>query len=150
MRVFLSGLFFLFFSLGASPTVELEIKCSVDRELNLERVDDQSSIDIFSRKEIRYRVVSNVDADVEVTFISQNDWVLKSDDRMKEIPYHGAFFAAGVNSIVDSDKISEIIPRDKIRDKVCEFSVIFSPKNLSKQYPAGKFSDKITISLGSK
>ena len=152
MSRFLLYLFFFHFCYfsEAAPIAEVEIKGSVDRELNVERIDDGGVVNIFSKNEVRYRIVSNVDMDVMLTFTSQNDWFLVSDDKMNKIAYQGKFSTNGIETIINQSKISEIITKDKIIDRVCEFSIIFSVTNSKKQHPAGNFSDKVSISISSR
>lgn len=138
-----------FGSLNAASEVELDLKGAVDPELNIERIDGGGAIDIFSCGEARYRVVSNVDKDVEVVFRSRNNWVLKSSEA-NEIPYQGSFFSDEIETVIDSDKSSEIITKEKIKNKKYEFKLVFSAKESIEKYPAGNYSDKISISVVTK
>ena len=54
--------------------------------------------------------------DVIITFTSQNNWALMSEDRINQIPYCGRLLTNGIDVIIDQNKVSEIITKDKIID----------------------------------
>ena len=145
-NLFLASLLLYCFSSGAACNVELEVKGSVDPNLNIERIDEGGTIDVFSKRETRYRIVSNVDKDIDVVFTSRNGWILKSD-KGNEIPYEVRIYENGDDSIVDKDNPSRTISKDNFVDKKCEFSAKFSAKGSIEEYPAGDYSDKIQISV---
>ena len=148
-NLFLASLLLYCFSSGAACDVELELKGSVDPNLNIERIDEGGTIDVFSKRETRYRIVSNVDKDIDVLFTSRNGWILKSD-KGNEIPYEVEVCVNGSETIVDKDNQSRTISKDNFVDKKCEFSAKFSAKGSVEEYSAGDYSDKIQVSVTAK
>ena len=147
--LFLASLLLYCFSSGAACNVELEVKGSVDPNLNIERIDEGGTIDVFSKRETRYRIVSNVDKDIDVVFTSRNGWVLKSDVG-NEIPYEVEVDVNGNETVVDKDNPSRTISKDSLVDKKCEFSAKFSAKGSIEECSAGDYSDKIQVSVTAK
>lgn len=144
------GLAVLFFFLlhnevEGSREVSLDLRTEVDSVLDIERIDDGGAIDIFSKQGANYRVVYNGDQGVRVNFRSKNGWKLKSLD--SEIPYQGEVRTNLSEEIVDEQRESLEIDHSEFSDSQCEFEVVFSSKISVKECKAGRYSDRITISV---
>lgn len=125
--------------------VHLDLRTEVDSVLNIERIDDYGTIDIFSKQGASYRVVYNGDQRVRVNFRSKNGWKLKSLG--SEVPYQGEVKTNSLEEVVDEQKESVEIDNAEFSDSQCEFEVIFSSKIPVKECKAGRYSDRMTISV---
>lgn len=143
------GLFFLFLLLcdiaEGAREVHLDLRTEVDSVLNIERIDDNGAIDIFSKQGANYRVVYNGDQRVRVNFRSKNGWKLKSSE--SEIQYQGEVRTNSSEEVVDERKDSVEIDNAEFSDSQCEFEVIFSSKMPIEKCKAGRYSDRMTISV---
>ena len=142
----------LFGEVYASSEVSIDLMGYVDPEVNIERVDDNGTLNIFGRNEARFRVTSNVDDNVRVTFKSQNNWkLIHRDDPEKFIPYEGLFRGNNkIDSVILNPK-TEFVTVDKndFVDKEYEFGVIFKPVAKIKIQAAGSYYGRVTISVSS-
>ena len=135
----------------ASSEVSLDLAAYVDSEVNIERIDDgEDCLDIFSQAERRYRVTSNVEKNVKVTFQSQNEWKLKheSNDGVF-IPYKGIFRGNNHEEVVEKKSNVVELKQDEFSDQEYEFLIIFKAIGSMKDFSAGKYSDRVTISVSS-
>lgn len=133
--------------------VSLDLTAYVDPEVNIERIDNGGTVDIFSRAESRYRITSNVDKDVKIFFNSQNNWNLKSENNAEAfIPYEGVFKSGNQEEILKSNTDLVSIKQSDFFDREYEFSMIFRPAQGSsmKNFTAGRYYDRITISVSAK
>ncbi len=137
--------FLLFNAVDGAREVHLDLRTEVDSVLNIERIDDGGAIDIFSKQGANYRVVYNGDQRVRVNFRSKNGWKLKSSD--SEIPYQGEVRTNSSEEVVDEQKDSMEIDSSEFSDSQCEFEVIFSSKMPIGECKAGRYSDRMTISV---
>ena len=148
-----SFLLLLFGEVCASSEVSVDLKGYVDPEVNIERIDDIGVLNIFGNDEARFRVTSNIDDNVKVTFKAQNDWkLLHKDDPERFIPYEGLFKG---NNRVDSISVnrkseSVVIDKNDFVDKEYEFGVIFKSTMKIKSLKAGNYYGRVTISVSSQ
>lgn len=149
--MFFPLLFFLFFGeVCASSEVSVDLMGYVDPEVNIERIDDKGVLNIFGNDEARFRVTSNIDDNVRVTFKAQNDWkLLHKDDPERFIPYEGLFKGNnGINSIFVNQKLeSVVIDKSDFVDKEYEFGVIFKSTTKMKSLKAGNYYGRVIISV---
>jgi len=150
--IFFLFLLCIFGEVCASSEVSVDLVGYVDPEVNIERVDDNGTLNIFGRNEARFRITSNVDENVKVTFKSQNNWkLIHRDNSEKFIPYKGLFMGNNKIDSVSLNQRSEFVVIDKTDfvDKEYEFDVIFSPVAKMKILEAGSYYGRVTISVSS-
>jgi hypothetical protein len=73
--------------LYAAKQLELEVVAEVDGQLDIERIDNGGSVDVFAGRNVSYMVHSNLGSDVTATITSDNGWKLKHESENLEIPY---------------------------------------------------------------
>ncbi len=142
----------LFEEVCASSEVSVDLMGYVDPEVNIERIDDNGILDVFSGNEARFRITSNVDGDVKVTFKAQNDWKLQhKDDPERFVPYEGLFKGNNRVGLISVNRESESVDVDKndFVDKEYEFGVIFKSIARIKTLKAGSYYGSVTISVSS-
>lgn len=144
--------FSVFFTeIFASSEVSLNLKAYVDPEVNIERIDDSGDLDIFSKAERCYRITSNVEKTVKVTFRSQNGWKLKHESNCNVfIPYEGIFRGNNREEVVGKNSDIIDLEYDEFRDQEYEFRMIFKSIGSMKNFSAGRYFDRVTISVFTK
>ena len=154
MRKILVNLLLLscFTAVNSAPKVELNLKAVVYPQLNIERVDNNGDIDLFSRTESQYRIISNHDGDVKVTVSTVNGWKAKkiSEDEGgegKEIPYRALFKSADKEEGLHSEKNDTVVKKESFKDKKYEFRLIFYSEKSISEYSAGTYTDTITVNI---
>lgn len=150
--IFFPSLFLLLFGeVYASSEVSVDLIGYVDPEVNIERIDDNGILDVFSNNEARFRVTSNVDSDVKVSFKAQNDWKLQHKDNPEEfLPYEGLFKGnngGGLTLNCESEFV--VIDKNDFVDKEYEFGVIFKSTARIKTLKAGSYYGRVTITVSS-
>lgn len=147
MLFFLS--LFLFLSEAvASSEVSVDLSAHVDSELNIERIDNKGTLNILERPESLFRVTSNSDKNIEISFFSQNNWkLIRKDCSSVFIPYEGIFKSRCLNSTINSNSSSIEIKQEDFYDQEFEFRVVFHITEAIKNISAGSYSDCITISV---
>ena len=145
-------IFGLFFgNIRASSEVSLDLTAYVDPEVNIERIDDGGDLDIFTRTERRYRVTSNVEKNVKVTFRSQNGWKLKHESNDAAfIPYEGIFRGNNHEDVIGKESDLVELKQDEFLNQEYEFRMIFKAIGSMKDFSAGKYFDRVTISVSAK
>lgn len=151
---------FLFGSIYASSEVSLDLTAYVDPEVNIERIDSNGSLDIFQKIPACYRVTSNTEKNVKVTFSSRNGWKLKNENGSREskeesckssfISYVGEFSGRDHNVVVEDGSDSVIIKKDSFYDHEYDFKVVFRSTGSMKNFVAGKYYDRVTISVSAE
>lgn len=151
---------FFFEQISASSEVSLDLTAHVDPEVNIERIDSNGILDIFQRIPACYRVTSNTKKNIKVTFSSRNDWTLKNENGGQElkngneksllIPYIGEFSGRDRNVTVGKGNESVIIKEDCFYDHEYDFSIVFRSTKTMKNFDAGKYYDRITISVSTE
>lgn len=147
-------LFCLFGSVSASSEVSLDLSGYVDSQVNIERIDDNGTLNIFDRTESRFRVTSNLE-NVKVTFKAQNEWkLLHEDDPKGFITYEGLFKGNNKSQIVNNDSDSVTLnQKSDFAEGECEFGVIFRATEKIKEkkalLTAGRYYGRVTISVSS-
>lgn len=143
--------FFAFFEGAcASSEIFLDLVGCVDPEVNIERIDSGGTLNIFDQNEARFRVTSNVDKDVKVSFKAQNGWKLRhKDNPEKFVPYEGLFKRNNRVGLISVNRESESVNIDKndFVDKEYEFGVIFRSTAKIKTLKAGDYYGRVTISV---
>lgn len=155
--------FFLFLLFGeacAASEVSLDLTAYVDPEVNIERIDSNGALDIFQKVPACYRVTSNTEKNVKVTFSSRNGWKLKNEDgsqgakdgngKSPLIPYVGEFSGRDHNATVGEGNESVIVEKDCFYDHEYDFMVIFRSTGSMKNFAAGKYYDRVTISVSAE
>ena len=152
-------LFFIFGGVYASSEVSLDLTGCVDPEVNIERIDDNGkTLDIFDQVEARFRVTSNIDEKVKVTFKTQNEWrllrrgkegLLEGNSKVNSISYEGLFRGNNKYEIVNKDSDSIILEKSDFVEQEYEFGVIFRSTEKIKNIEAGKYFEHVTISVSS-
>ena len=150
----LSRLILAFFctqSIYADKEVSLNLRAVVDPELNIERIDDSGTIDLFERVPSNYRIISNSGQSVEVTVTTDNNWVVKTQDRQNSIAYAAEFKGQdGHSGRLDADNPKIKIEKERLQDsKRYEFSLLFKAKESIEDFPAGTYSDRIHVTVTS-
>lgn len=149
-------LFCVFGSVYASSEVSLDLTGYVDSCLNIERIDDNGTLNIFDRVESCFRVTSNINKNVMVTFKASNEWkLLPKDDTpagetselKNSIPYEGLFKRNNKSQIVNKDSNSVTLEESDFKNKEYEFSVIFRAKEKLVNLSAGRYYGRVTISV---
>ena len=126
-------------------SVSLDLKGYVNPEVNIERIDRGTTLDIFKNDEARFRVTCNNDKTVVVTFNTVNDWKLLSKDG-NSISYEGSFKGKDNRTeVINEEKNTVSINNSELTDSKYEFGVKFKP--IEENLKAGEYSDRITISV---
>lgn len=142
---------FLFGSIYASSEVSLDLTAYVDPEVNIERIDSNGTLDIFQRIPACYRVTSNTEKNVKVSFSSRNGWRLKNENcNSSFISYVGEFSGRDRNVTVGEDNDSVLIEKDSFCDSEYDFKVVFISTGSMKNFAAGKYYDRVTISVSAE
>lgn len=151
---------FLFGSIYASSEVSLDLTAYVDPEVNIERIDSNGTLDIFQRIPACYRVTSNTEKNVKVSFSSRNGWKLKNENGDREsknesnnssfISYVGEFSGGDRNVTVGEGNDSVLIEKDSFCDSEYDFKVVFRSTGSMKNFAAGKYYDRVTISVSTE
>ncbi len=151
MRIICFAIFFLLNNVDASPEVSLDLRAYVDPEVNIERIDDSGDLDIFSRAERRYRITSNVEKDVKVTFQSQNGWKLRHENDDKAfISYEGIFRGTNREEVIGEKNNVVSLAQSDFLDQEYEFCMMFKAIGSMKNFAAGRYFDRVTISVSAK
>ena len=149
--IFLTILVISIFFGGANASSELSLDLTgyVDPEVNIERIDDNGEVmDIFSRRESRYRITSNVDKGVRINFSTQYNWRLKHETLSDQfIPFYGVFRGVNKTEIVGKESDSVEVDRSDFVDGEYEFSMIFHSNIRMKELHSGKYYGRIIISV---
>ncbi|MBO7454066.1 MAG: hypothetical protein J6T91_01620 [Alphaproteobacteria bacterium] len=142
---------FLFGSIYASSEVSLDLTAYVDPEVNIERIDSNGTLDIFQRIPACYRVTSNTEKNVKVSFSSRNGWKLKNENGNSSfISYVGEFSGRDRNVTVGEGNDSVLIEKDSFCDSEYDFKVVFISTGSMKNFAAGKYYDRVTISVSTE
>lgn len=142
---------FLFGSIYASSEVSLDLTAYVDPEVNIERIDSNGTLDIFQRIPACYRVTSNTEKNVKVSFSSRNGWKLKNENGNSSfISYVGEFSGRDRNVTVGEGNDSVLIEKDSFCDSEYDFKVVFRSTGSMKNFAAGKYYDRVTISVSTE
>lgn len=142
---------FLFGSIYASSEVSLDLTAYVDPEVNIERIDSNGTLDIFQRIPACYRVTSNTEKNVKVSFSSRNGWKLKNENGNSSfISYVGEFSGGDRNVTVGEGNDSVLIEKDSFCDSEYDFKVVFRSTGSMKNFAAGKYYDRVTISVSTE
>lgn len=151
---------FLFGNAYAFSEVSLDLTAYVDPEVNIERIDSNGSLDIFQKIPACYRVTSNTEKNVKVTFSSRNGWKLKNENGDREskgesskssfISYVGEFSGKDHNMVVGDGNDSVIIEKGSFFDHEYDFKVVFKSTGSMKNFAAGKYYDRVTISVSAE
>lgn len=148
------GIVFLsifFGSIYASSEVSLDLTAYVDPEVNIERIDSNGTLDIFQRIPACYRVTSNTEKNVKVSFSSRNGWKLKNENGNSSfISYVGEFSGRDRNVTVGEGNDSVLIEKDSFCDSEYDFKVVFISTGSMKNFAAGKYYDRVTISVSTE
>lgn len=148
------GICFLFFFCGevlASSEVSLDLTGYVDPEVNIERLDNNGTLDIFQKVASYYRVTSNTEKNIKVTFSSKNGWKLKKEGNDSVfIPYVGEFSGRDRDVTVGEISDSVVIEKDSFYDREYDFKVVFGTTGSMKNFDAGRYYDRITISVSAE
>ncbi len=144
-------LFFFFGEVCASSEVSLDLVGCVDPEVNIERIDSNGTLDIFQKVAAFYRVTSNTEKNVRVTFFSRNGWKLKNkDDNSSFIPYAGEFFGKDRDATIGEGNDSVLIEKSSFCNQEYDFKVVFGSTGSMKNFVAGRYYDRITISVSAE
>ena len=144
-------LFFLFGEVGAASEVSLDLTGYVDPRVNIERIDSNGTLDIFQKVATYYRVTSNTEKNVKVSFSSKNGWKLKKkDDNSAFIPYAGEFSGRDRNVTIGKDFDSVVIEKNSFYDQEYDFKVVFGSTGVMKNFDAGEYYDRMTISVSAE
>lgn len=128
-----------------SSEVSLDLTGYVAPEVNIERIDDRKTLDVFSHDEAHFRITCNEDKNVIVTFNTKNNWKLLSENG-NSISYQGVFKRNdGTEEKVKEDSNRVVVDKNEFTDTVFEFGTIFVP--IEKNPKSGKYSDQVTISV---
>jgi len=150
--IFFFFLLCIFEEVYASSEVSIDLMGYVDPEINIERIDNNGILNIFDCAEARFRVTSNTDDKVNVSFKARNNWkLLHKDNPEKFIPYEGLFKGNNKIDSVTVNQKSEVVVIDKNEfvDKEYEFGVIFRSTAEMKTLGAGNYYGRVTISVSS-
>ena len=145
-------LFFFFGEVCASSEVSLDLTGYVDPEVNIERIDSNGALDIFQKIAAYYRVTSNTEKNVRVTFSSRNGWKLKNkDDDSLFIPYAGEFSGRDRDVTVGEGNDSVLVEKDSFGDsQEYDFRIVFASIGSMKNFAAGRYYDRVTISVSTE
>ena len=133
----------------ADREVSLNLQAVVDPELNIERIDDNGTIDLFQRVPSNYRIISNSGESVKVIVTTDNNWEVKTQDKQKSIPYAAEFRGQdGLLGNLDTNNQKIKIEKERLLDsKRYEFSLMFKSMQSIENYAAGTYSDRIHVSV---
>ncbi len=129
----------------ANREVSLNLVGYVDSEVNIERIDNNSDVNILQNNEVRFRITCNANKSVRVTFETANNWKLLSKSG-GFIPYKGIFKRDnGSETEVKAGSNSVIVDKNEFVDTSFKFRTTFvhTEKNLI----SGTYSDKVTVSV---
>ncbi len=129
---------------SANTSVSLDLTGHIDPEVNIERIDGETVLDIFKNDEARFRVTCNDDRKVTVTFNTKNNWKLLSADG-NSICYEVNFKGNNRTEVVKEKNNTVDIDNNEFVNSEYEFSVSF--KSVEKNLKAGEYFDRITISV---
>ena len=149
-KILLNFLLICCFSAESATKVELNLRAVVCSQLNIERIDNNGDIDLFGRKESRYRVISNEGKNVIVAVDTANKWKAKRDGEgeNKEIPYRAKFTGDGNKEAWLSEGKNEVkIENSEFENNQYEFSLVFYTEQSINTYSAGTYTDTITVNV---
>ncbi len=126
-------------------SVSLNLTGYVDPEVNIERIDNRKTLDIFKNEEARFRVTCNNDKAVTVTFNTKNEWRLLSENE-NAISYEGVFKGKGrTETVVGAQNNTVDIHNYEFENSEYEFGITF--RATERNLKSGKYSDCVTISV---
>lgn len=141
-------LFFCISTANASSEVSLDLEAYVDTELNIERIDNYGTLNIFERPESCFRITSNSSKNIKISFFSQNNWHLVQEKNIsKIIPYESIFKSGTRQEKIRTNSDTIEVPYEDFYDQEFEFKLLLYPTESIKNISAGKYSDHITISV---
>ena len=131
----------------SNTSVSLDLKGYVDPEVNIERIDKGTTLDIFKNNKARFKVTCNNNKTVVVTFNTKNNWKLLSKDG-NSISYEGRFKGENRSETVNEEKNAVDIHNYEFANSEYKFDVSF--KSNEKNLKAGEYYDRITISVSTE
>lgn len=125
--------------------VVVEVTASVDAELNIERINNYGSINLFNHQAEEYRITNNTTKGVKVSLRSHNSWHMTgAEDKFAYSPVINGTELVATGDVCTYDIDKQLFDSNKQYKLLVAFRAL--PGAL-KDVKAGEYHDSVTINI---